>query len=340
MDSQVQEVLDGDALADWEDLKKSLEKSDGVGQMLLHIEGAISILAPILIGGAIAFGVVTLGTGLAAIGYVGVAAVVVLLALGVAAALVGWIHKNKLNAAIEDLFNARADALLQVNRIRLLNEFVIQLRTSLLLSTFQRYSGFVMTLPQYRQTLCHCALTLFTATYPVTYIGMSGDEQLERVGMLWELMQLMGVEEKWSMSHVHDVSVPASRALQLGETSTSNLGGVMQELAERDRIRHSYTDWDPKPRHELADMILDINPPVLWSSGSVYKNLLPDDGGRQILVESISEEPTFTLRVSHDVIGVASDKPVLGLQAVKSAQQWFHAGNSSLLQVARLTATT
>lgn len=128
LDAKLHEVLDSDALTDWEDLKSTLKDSSAVGQAILRIEGIVAIAAPIIAGAAVAVGAVTMGAGLAAVGIAGAASTVVLLVLGIAAVIVGKINKERLNDAIEDLFYARADAQLQVNRIGLMNEFVIQMR--------------------------------------------------------------------------------------------------------------------------------------------------------------------------------------------------------------------
>lgn len=116
-------------MADWEDLKASLKGSSAVGQAILRIEGVVAIAAPVIAGAAVAVGAITMGAALAAVGIVGTASTVVLLVLGIAAVIVGKINKERLNDAIEDLFYARADAKLQVNRIGLMNEFVTQMRT-------------------------------------------------------------------------------------------------------------------------------------------------------------------------------------------------------------------
>ena len=124
LEVEIQAVANSDALQQWDEIKNTIDITNAIDRAIFMFEG-IAFAAGVPTIGALALaGVISGPAGWAALGAMGMASAVIMIVHVVASAITGKIVQERLKDAVEDLFHARADAHLQVNRIRLLNDFM------------------------------------------------------------------------------------------------------------------------------------------------------------------------------------------------------------------------
>ncbi|KAK4444110.1 hypothetical protein QBC34DRAFT_385536 [Podospora aff. communis PSN243] len=124
LERKLEEVASSDTMKAWRSLRNSTHVSEKVDQAIWIVVGVAEVAGSTAVPAMVAAGIMSGPAGWAAAGALTAAAVTMALMSIVASAIQGKKQQEKLKDAIVDLFHARQEMKLQVDRLDVLNSFL------------------------------------------------------------------------------------------------------------------------------------------------------------------------------------------------------------------------
>ncbi|KAJ2904428.1 hypothetical protein MKZ38_008101 [Zalerion maritima] len=164
LDDEIRARLDGDAVAEWQELDKKFGDMENISWAIKIVESSLVLGGAGALTAGVAIGVVSLSTAFVA--FAAISGIVLLLGIATAGAalFIGGQVQKELKEAVEDLFYARAEAKLQYNRLQLLNQFMGSM---------------------------------------AKWIEMADDVRLEHYDTLWEMIQMLNTGQ-WTIEYANE----------------------------------------------------------------------------------------------------------------------------------------